>query len=97
MLVLNQIIFENIIDHFKLFDFCDNKDKNKGEKEHIDLITFSYYSNKTNTLIYTYKNFCFIENSLSIDKHTKKNGIKKLKLVNIMKNLKKQKQKEIKA
>ena len=31
-MLLNQIIFENIIDHFKLFDFCDNKDKNKGGK-----------------------------------------------------------------
>ena len=85
----NKMVTMNLFKEIKINGKNNNiidilKDKNKGEKEHIDLITFSYYSNKTNTLIYTYKNFCFIENSLSIDKHTKNNGIKKLKLVNII-------------
>ena len=81
-MVLNQIIFENNIDHFIInyLIFVIIKIKIKQEKDHIDFITFSYDNNKTHKLI---KIFVLLnENSLSINKHTKKNVIKKLKSVN---------------
>ena len=79
-MVLNQIIFENNIDHFIInyLTFVIIKIKIKQKKVHIDFITFSYGNNKAHKLIKIF--VLFNENSLSINKDTKKNVTKKIKV-----------------